>query len=83
MKQLANDYEAGNWSPFGETGGKVEEDRPDEGDTKDKGAHASLVDDPIEDTDSCPAFHADASPHMDFCRMLWPAEWDSVWSKVL
>ena len=40
MKQLADDYEAGNWSPFGEIGGKVGEDRPGEGDTRDKGPHA-------------------------------------------
>ena len=40
MKQLANDYEAGNWSPFGEIDGKVGEDRPEEGDTRDKGPHA-------------------------------------------
>ena len=40
MKQLANHYEAGNWSPFGEIGDNVGEDRPDEGDTRDKGPHA-------------------------------------------
>ena len=40
MKQLANAYEAGNWSPFGEIGGNFGEDRPDESDTRDKGPHA-------------------------------------------
>ena len=30
MKQLANDYESGNWSPFGETGGKIGEEKPGE-----------------------------------------------------
>ena len=35
MKQLANDYESGNWSPFGETGGKT-----GEADSKDEESHA-------------------------------------------
>ena len=34
MKQLANDYETGNWSPFGETDGKVGEEEPGETDGK-------------------------------------------------
>ena len=34
MKQLANDYETGNWSPFGETDGKVGEEEPGEADSK-------------------------------------------------
>ena len=34
MKQLANDYESGNWSPFGETDGKIGEEKPGEADGK-------------------------------------------------
>ena len=40
MKQLANDYESGNWSPFGETGGKIGEEKPGEAGGKDKKSHA-------------------------------------------
>ena len=40
MKQLANDYESGNWSPFGETGGKIGEEKPGEAGGKDEESHA-------------------------------------------
>ena len=49
MKQLANNYESGNWSPFGETGGeekpgeadgKIGEEKPGETDGKDEESHA-------------------------------------------
>ena len=40
MKQLVNDYESGNWSPFGETGGKIGEEKPGEADGKDEESHA-------------------------------------------
>ena len=48
MKQLANNYESGNWSPFGETGGEEKPgeadgkigEKPGETDSKDEESHA-------------------------------------------
>ena len=43
MKQLANGYETGNWSPFGETDGKVGEEKPGEAGNKDEELHAVIA----------------------------------------
>ena len=43
MKRLANGYETGNWSPFGETDGKVGEEKPGEAGNKDEKLHAVIA----------------------------------------